>query len=92
MEDNINESETYYHTGKSILHTISGFCLGWSKNDLDDVFKDSEKGSEYFWELFQKVRLTFSGKGEDMLAFIYELEDEEKTILFKYLFNRDVQF
>lgn len=82
----------YYHTGASILHSLSSFCLGWSKSDLDAIFKESEKGSDYYWELFQKVRLTFSETGADMLAFIYELETDEKTILFKHLFKRDVKF
>lgn len=92
MESDKNESQKFFNTGAGILNTISSFCLGWSKNDLDEIFGDSEKGAEYYWDLFTKVRLTFSGKGEDMLAFIYELEDDEKTHLFKKLFNRDVKF
>jgi len=86
------EEKRYYHTGAGILHTLSSFCLGWSKSDMDATFKDTEKGAEYYWNLFEKVRMTFPENGADMLAFIYELEDEEKTHLFKSLFNRDVKF
>lgn len=92
MEAEESQSQTYFHSGAGILHTISVFCLQWSKSDLDEIFGDSEKGAEYYWDLLTKIRLTFPGKGEDMLAFIYELEDEEKTHLFKKLFNRDVKF
>lgn len=87
-----NDEIEYFVTGAEILHRVSSFCLGWTKSDLDKIFRDSEKGSEYYWELFQKVRMTFPENGADMLAFIYELEVDEKTILFKSLFNRDVKF
>lgn len=87
-----NEEQRYYETGAGILHTISSFCLEWSKDELDGIFGDTEKGADYYWNLLTKVRLTFPGKGEDMLAFIYELEDEEKTHMFKKFFNRDVRF
>lgn len=90
--ENKPEEIKFYHTGAGILHTISSFCLGWSKSGLDEIFKDSEKGAEHYWNLFQKVRMTFPENGADMLAFIYELEDNEKTLLFKKLFNRDVKF
>lgn len=35
------------------------------------LLKDSEKGAEYYWNLFEKVRMTFPENGADMLAFIY---------------------
>ncbi len=92
MENDKNESERYYETGAGILHTISYFCLEWSKSELDSIFGDTEKGAEYYWNLFTKVRLTFPARGEDMLAFIYELEEDEKTHLFKKLFRSDVKF
>lgn len=90
--ENEPEEIKYYHTGAGILHTLSSFCLGWCKSDLDEIFKDAEKEPEYYWNLFEKVRMTFPENGADMLAFIYELEDDDKTILFKGLFNRDVKF
>lgn len=90
--ENEPEEIRYYETGAGILHTLSIFCLEWSKSELDSIFKDTEKGADYYWQLFEKVRMTFPENGADMLAFIYELEDEEKTHLFKSLFNRDVKF
>lgn len=92
MENKENEIQPYLNTGADVLHTISYFCLEWSKNDLDAIFEDSEKGAEYYWDLLTKVRLTFPSRGEDMLVFIYELEDHEKTHLFKKLFRSDVKF
>jgi len=90
--ENEPEEKKYYRTGAGILHTISSFCLCWSYDDFVEIFKNTENGSDYYWNLFEKVRLTFPERGEDMLAFIYELEDEEKTHLFKSLFKRDVKF
>lgn len=72
--------------GATILHTLSAFCLGWCYDDFEAIFRNSEKGTEYYWNLFEKVRLTFTNHGADMLAFIYELEDEDKNFLFRALF------
>jgi hypothetical protein len=87
-----NETDKFYVTGSQILHTLSSFCLGWTYDDFIAIFDDTEKGSDYYWNLFEKVRMTFPENGADMLGFIYELEDAEKAHLFSYLFNTDVKF
>lgn len=73
-------------TGATILHTLSSFCLDWCYDDFEAIFRNSEKGTAYYWNLFEKIRLTFKNHGSDMLAFIYELEDEDKNFLFHALF------
>jgi hypothetical protein len=92
MENLEHESQSHYHTGANVLEVLSSFCLGWSYSEFVPAFKDTEKGADYYWELFTKVRMTFPETGADMLGFIYELDSEEKTHLFKHLFGRDVKF